>query len=672
MAVVAMKKLTLIGDKNDKEKILDALRRLRCFDAQKTSEIENTAFSDNQQPKEELQRKMQSILNLLHFVDLSREEKFREQKETYKTKSHQNTSSGKPQKPASVLSGKTSDVSFSVLDEAGRNEADLFDKIQASEKDFLRLSEIKSEISQQFLKIEQLQPYSMLPFELAALKDTSRTSCTIGTMPQLSEKLKAELIEKCQGAVLDFFPSPLFACVVCAVFLKEDREGILSFLNSSGFTPCQLDTPFKPSEAIQKYRHAVAVLEKEKADIFERTAAMAEYVPALKLLYDYFNVSFQKEDADSGLAKTQSMFILQGWVPLPDQDKVSNALEKLGLVFYADFSDPLEDEFVPTLLKNNWFARPFEFVTNMLSPPSYRERDPNFLTGIFFAFFFGIMIGDVGYGLIMLIGGLLFLKFAHPQGGLKNIAQIITICGVPTIFWGIMFGGYFSIQGLPYVLLSPLDDAMTFFMLSLVLGFVHIVAAMAMNLSALLAQKRYLDAWSDVISWYILFLSAIVYASSMFIFTGQTAETVGKFGMYAVIASLLLIAILSGAGKKGFGKFTGAFGGLYKIIGLFSDILSYLRLFGLGLVTGVIGMVFNMIATMLFPSGIFGYVLGGAVLLIGHVFNLVINLLGTYVHDSRLTYVEYYSRFYTGEGKLFSPLGSNTKFFTPVTDSVKK
>ncbi len=390
------------------------------------------------------------------------------------------------------------------------------------------------------------------------------------------------------------------------------------------------------------------------------TCGFYQYVKDLKLLYDYYDISLQKTQAEGNLGKTQKTFTLEAWVPFDREEEITSKLDGILSAKMLEFRDPTDDENPPTLTKNNKIVEPYDCITNMYSVPNYRERDPNSFVAVFYFLFFGIMLGDAGYGLILTVGALLFAKIMKPNTGTRKLIFVLAMGGVSTIFWGIMFGGWFAITTdvplLQPILFSPLDNPIGMVALSLALGAVQICTGMMLNGIAKCEKGKVLDGILDDFLWVLFFLFGGLAAVGM-----ALVPSLVNVGLYGALGCLVIVFLTAGRHKKGaVGKVLGGFGGLYKIVGFVSDLLSYLRLFGLGLASGVIGLVFNEIANI-FTRPI-GLIFAVIVLIVGHSLNIAINVLGAYVHDSRLQFIEFFSRFYTGEGYLFQPIVGETKY----------
>ena len=328
------------------------------------------------------------------------------------------------------------------------------------------------------------------------------------------------------------------------------------------------------------------------------------------------------------------------------------------------------------------FAAPAESIVNMYSPPSHDDIDPTPLLAFFFYFFFGMMFSDAGYGLLMVIGTGLAIKLFKPDKEMRNTLKLFQYCGVSTFFWGLVFASFFGDapatlynyftgaditmkQIFPWPTIDPQKDALMLMIISIAFGLVHILVGMGCKFYVCLRQKDYGGAFFATGLWMLMLIGFAVLAAGMAF--GQTLVYVGA-GI-AIFCAIGLV-LTQGRNKKGFGKVIGGLSSLYDITGYISDLLSYSRLLALGLTTGVMAQVFNMLSTM-FGKSWFGIILLIIVFIIGHAINIGLNALGSYVHTMRLQYVEMFGKFYEGGGKQFKPFKLNSKYIKIQEDKSK-
>jgi V/A-type H+-transporting ATPase subunit I len=382
-------------------------------------------------------------------------------------------------------------------------------------------------------------------------------------------------------------------------------------------------------------------------------------------------IRLDKEKVRSRLLKTKKTFFIEGWVPARVTEKAAAILEENGC--YYRFRDPEEGEDVPVLMENKNFFVPFESITEMYSLPDYRGFDPTSIFAIFYAIFFGIMLSDAGYGILMAVACFIVLKKYDLEGGAYKLIKLFFWCGISTTFWGAMFGGWFGdffqvfakvAFGKELVIepiwFNPINDPMKLLIFSLGLGIVHIFLGMGIKAYMLIRNGKWFDAICDVGFWYLLIIGLIAWLGGGMILPGSPIGEIGKWMSIAGAAGLLLTG---GRNNKGIGKITGGLGALYNITSYLSDILSYSRLLALGLATGSIASVINMMGSMVGDNLVIKGIVLTLVFIVGHALNMAINVLGAYVHTNRLQFVVLFSKFYEGGGKAFEPLKFNTKFF---------
>ena len=334
---------------------------------------------------------------------------------------------------------------------------------------------------------------------------------------------------------------------------------------------------------------------------------------------------------------------------------MKKVLETSVSCYDLSLSDPKEGEDPPTCNKNNKFVEPFQSVTNMYEVPNYKEVDPNPMMSIWFWFIFGMMMGDVGYGVVMLIGGILFLKLKKPKGMLKQIGKIITYSSIPTILFGVLYGSYFGFGWFEPVFVNPVKEPLTVLIFSFGVGLLHIISGLVVKMYASFKAKDYWQAILDDFPWIVLLLGLGVFA------IGLKIEGLSKIGLIMIAASASVITIFGGRRKKGFiRKITGGVTSLYGLVNHMSDVLSYSRLLALGLSTAIIAEVMNRLAGMV-QGSIIGIIMSVFIYIIGHIFNIGMGLLSAYVHDSRLQYIEFFGKFYEGGGYEFRPLSVQLK-----------
>ena len=436
------------------------------------------------------------------------------------------------------------------------------------------------------------------------------------------------------------------------------KERALSALRDLGFSTVSFRGMTGTAKENDKaLAENLAALEKERQEIEQRIAGLGGKREALLEASDRAAIALRREEAKSRLVGTDKVFLLEGWLPADRCAEIEKTLKPFTCAI--ETREPTEDEYpqVPVQLKNNKLTRPLNMVTEMYSLPAYGTLDPNPLMAPFFILFYGIMMADMGYGLLMMIASVIISKKYRPKGTSGELFSLLGLCGISTFIMGALTGGFFgdfltqlvaivspgTVFALPK-LFDPLDDLTMILLGSMALGMVQIVTGMAISLIEKCKRKKFLDAFFEEITWWIVFVGIALLA------LGKGAAV-----LYVGCALVLLGPIVQG---KGWGRLTGVFGSLYNhVTGYFGDILSYTRLMALMLAGSVIAQVFNMLAAM--PGNVIAFII---ISMLGNAMNFGLNLLGCYVHDLRLQCLEFFNKFYVDGGKPFRPMTLDTEY----------
>lgn len=403
--------------------------------------------------------------------------------------------------------------------------------------------------------------------------------------------------------------------------------------------PCFEGTPAQRLEELEQKSKALQAELDGLQQTLTRLAA-DDTLPA-RLTEQYRSVS-QRESAPC--IDTEETVLLEGWIPKKKRGKLEQLFSQTGLPYGLDFRDPLPEETPPTLLENSKVVRQFEGITNMFSAPNYHEGDPNGIMAPWYWLIFGMMMGDVGYGLMMVVLILLVKKFMKLGEEGRKLMNVMLYSSITTMLCGVIFGSYFGETWHP-LLFSPMEDPVSMLLLTLLVGVAHIFTGLGVKIYRNIRSGKVLDALFDQVSWILL----ITGLGLLFLPATQTV------GMVLAAIGAATILFTAGRDRKGLvSKAVGGLSGLYGITSYLSDILSYSRILALSLATGVVGMVMNMLAGMI-QGSVIGWILSLAIYAAGHVFNLALSLLSAYVHDCRLQYIEFYGKFYEGGGTLFRP-----------------
>ncbi len=555
---------------------------------------------------------------------------------------------------------------------AEREEA-LMGVVSETEACAERLAERRAERNKIAARKNQIAPYADVPEPFSAFADTRNTQCFFGLLDEGALPALAAYAEGQPLAAYTVYggakqvPVALF----CHRSVGEEAAEKLSEL---AFSRCALRFAATAAEEIARLEGETERLLAEEAELTRGALARISSLKDLKIYADYLSAELEKAEDYEKFFRTEATFTANGYAPAADEEKVRAAVAAVTDAYILTFSAPAEEDAPPTLLKNRGPARAAEFVTNMYSVPDYREFDPNGFVFLFFMLFFGLIMADIGYGILLFAGGLVIAKRRKVNDGVKKLTAILAYGGLFTIAFGALFGSCFGFS-LYHFLPDPTSgnrtDVLTILLGCLALGLLQITVGYVLSAVNSIRRGHVLDALCDAFTW-VLFCVGLFFAVFNFLteyFAIPVAAGVRSFFDVMTLPGVIMLgvglagaALTAGRKEKLLGKFTKGFGAVYGIINLLSDVLSYARLFGLMLSGMIIAQQFNAIGLDLIAAGAVGYVFGPVVMLIGHAFNLAMGVLGAYIHDCRLQYIEFFSKFYTGEGALFTPLGSRRQY----------
>ena len=571
--------------------------------------------------------------------------------------------------PPPLLSAKPTINDEDFLDEEKRAKAG---RIAA------KIVELDEEIRNYYLEesscstlIEVLTPWKdfSVPLEYSG---TANVGMKLGTLPTVADfdSLLLELAEAVPESELTELFSDEHSRFLCIFYHRSGEEALTELLHSYGFSvPPFGNITGTAGENLERLEEQLRQIRLDRAMCEAHLRTFAEDRHKLKVGYDRVATAEGKAEAMENLIGTDSVVCMDAWVVESEMEKVIALLEKFDCAYSFTEPDPEEYPEVPVKLKNNFFTNGLNMVTEMYSLPQYGTVDPNPLMAPFFILFYGIMMADMGYGLLMLLAGLVALKKIRPQGGMLHLSQLLVWGGISTFIMGALTGGFFSDapyqlvhmfnpdstwEGLP-ALFSPLNDTILILGGSIALGFIHLNTGLVISFVQKVKNGDLLGGLLYEAAIWVIFIGAGVMVLGSMVLGIDTVKTIGL-----VLLCIGVVVLFYGGtrGKKGLGKVTSIFGTLYnELTGWFGDLLSYSRIMALMLAGSVIGQVFNTIAAMF--NNIILFII---IFIIGHALNFGLNLLGCYVHDLRLQCLEYFGKFYVDGGKPFKPLKVNSKY----------
>ncbi len=526
-------------------------------------------------------------------------------------------------------------------------------KINGHLQDISRLQGEENRLLSRRAGLEPWVPLDM-PLERGG---TENAVFRLGVLPGAADvaAIRGELAEEA-AELYEISADKQQRCCLLAAHRAEEEKA-LEVLRPHGFSVTAFQgVTGTAARNVQELDAALAENQKQRQEAEAAIAALAPERQWLQIYADRLSAEAAEDQNAERLLTDGTIVFFEGWAPAENMGGVQALLDGRGCAWEA--SDPTEEEIpdVPVRLKNNWFTRPLNMVTEMYSLPAYNNVDPNPLMAPFFILFYGIMMADMGYGILMFLAGTIVSKKYRPKGTMGHMMGLLQLCGVSTFIWGALTGGFFGdfltqvvklTTGGDFALPSlftPLNDTLMILVGAMALGLVQIITGMAVSFIRKLKAGQVLDAVFEEVTWWIVFAGV-----------GLMAAGVTNLVLYAGLALIVIGPLVTG---QGFGKIMGIFGSLYNhVTGYFGDILSYARLMALMLAGSVIAQVFNTLGAI--PGNILIFLV---ISLAGNALNFALNLLGCYVHDLRLQCLEYFGKFYEDGGKPFKPLAMETKY----------
>ena len=520
-----------------------------------------------------------------------------------------------------------------------------------------QLNSVRLQIKQCDDERAALLPFSDLQIDAAEQAGTKYTSLLIGKMPYAAKaKTTRPLDRLCEeyGVEYETFHEEAGQKYFCVSVYRDDAQAFLTEAQQNGFE--QLTLPYKSgtcSQALEENEKKKEQLTFIEASLQSQLQEESGHAGAVELFYDREKARADRSELPAQV--TENTVVLTGWVRSDRVDVVESAVAAATDVYGISFEDPQEGDAVPSVTSDPYVIDQYSTITNSYSPPGKNDIDPNPFMAPWYFMIFGMIIGDVGYGILIGLVLLVIKLIKKPTGDFAKLLNVMMYSSIPAVFWGVMYGSYFGETWHP-VLFSPLDNILGAMILVLIVGVLHMFTGITIKAVMNIKAGRPLDALTDQIAWMTLITGCGLLA----------IEQTRKVGIIMAIASVAVIIILGGHAKKTvLGKITGGVSSLTGITNYLSDILSYLRIFALALASGLIGMVMNVVANMVasgIPVPVLNRVATVPIYLIGHGLNTALSILGAYVHTGRLQFIEFFSKFYEGNGVYFKPLQRKNKY----------
>lgn len=646
MAIVKMNKFTLLTFEAEKEKLLEKI--------QGSLEVEFINLqSDDLIEKNE-------ILESLKKEEIDSETTIIEENVS-KTKSSIEFLRNYIPDEAGLKAMKKGKQSFTLSELKESVESSDWIEVYSEVKGFeSSLSSLENEKNRLEGEIENLNPWKNFDAPLGEVNELKMTSIFLGSLPkQYKEGIIEEINSVSKESYIEIISENNQDVFVFVVTVNDEKEKIEELLKNFGFSAFQTKHKEVPADLINSFKGAIKDIENKKAKIKSELLTLGEKKRTLELAYEYYENCLLRKNVNKNLLKTDNVVVFQGWIPSKENDLLKENIEiVVGETYYISFEEVKEEEIeeVPIKLENKGPAEVFDSVTEMYSLPKYNEIDPTPLLTPFYIAFFGMMVADFGYGITIFAITAIVLKLFNLDAGKKKFVKFFMYLSLSTAAFGLIFGTAFGIDlkaSLGIGLISPSKDTNLLLMLAVGFGIIQIFFGLGIKAYMLIRDGKPLYAFFDVGSWVMLLIGLAM----------LVVPSVKIIGIILAVLGSIIIVATQGRNEATTGAKVGQ--GLYALYGVTSyigDLVSYTRLMALGVAGGSIAAALNLIIGML-PG--WSVIIVGPLAFIGaHVFNMLLSLLGAYVHTARLQYVEYFSKFYDGGGRPFSPLATVNKYIT--------